>query len=448
MLNQFTASLWGDEAFSAVLSRNSIADILTIISKDTSPPLYNITEHLWFQLFGSGELVIRLLSFVYYLIASFFVYKFVTYFWDRRTAVVAVLLTFFNPFFFVYAFEGRMYSILALGVVASMYFFGKLMFPKRERSSIRQSLPTIIGYILATSWALYSHHFAIFAVIIQGVWLSFPLVKRNLTQTKQIILGFIGVAILYTPWLPSLYAQTKLVGTGFWLARPTLTNLGEIIQKYLATGNSNSLVYLAFGLIIVTLVARRWKDAPVKTIFVLTWFLGPILLAFIISQRYTSIFYDRYLLYTIPAGMILVATNTRKAISVVAISGCLAVFVYVDYLYFTHPTKLPFKELAAYLLETKRGDDFVINWNSAAHHLWESKYYQINAPLYIPQGGELPFYVGTAQMTKDDVIRSLPPKACRVGVITSGSVDEVIIPEYKPSETKIFGNLKFIWFSK
>ena len=124
-MNQFTASLWGDEAFSAILSMKPIPEIVSIIARDTSPPLYNLTENFWFRIFGSSEVAIRALSFFYFLIAVFFVYKIGKYFWGKKTGILAAVLTFLNPFFFIYAFEGRMYSLLAAGVSASMYFFIK-----------------------------------------------------------------------------------------------------------------------------------------------------------------------------------------------------------------------------------------------------------------------------------------------------------------------------------
>jgi len=155
MPNQFTVNLWGDEAFSAVLSTNSIPELIKIIARDTSPPLYNITEHLWFSVFGNSEVAIRSLSFLYFLIAVFFTYKIGVLLWDRRAGLLAGVLTFLNPFFFVYAFEGRMYSILAATVTASVYFFLKRNW---------------FGYVLATVAALYSHNFAVFAIFVQGLW--------------------------------------------------------------------------------------------------------------------------------------------------------------------------------------------------------------------------------------------------------------------------------------
>jgi len=119
MLNQFNASLWGDEAFSAVLSKNQPLEIIKIIIRDTSPPLYNLTLHFWYQIFGISEVSIRALSFTYFVVTILFVYLIAKLLWGKKTGIISAILTFLNPFFFTYAFEGRMYSILALGVTSS-----------------------------------------------------------------------------------------------------------------------------------------------------------------------------------------------------------------------------------------------------------------------------------------------------------------------------------------
>ena len=114
MENQFTTSIWGDEGFSAILSMKSLPEIIQVISRDTSPPLWNITEWFAFQLFGTSEIVIRSLAFLYFLAAIFFTYKIGKLLWNKKTGILAAILTFLNPFFFIYAFEGRMYSIMSL----------------------------------------------------------------------------------------------------------------------------------------------------------------------------------------------------------------------------------------------------------------------------------------------------------------------------------------------
>ncbi len=439
MENQFNTSLWGDEAFSAILSMKSIPQILEIITRDTSPPLYNITEHLAFRLFGSSEAVIRGLSFFYYLIAVFFVYKIASYIWGKKAGYLAAAFTFFNPFFFIYAFEGRMYSILAAGVTASMYFF------------LTQNW---LGYIIATTAALYSHHFSIFALFIQGIiFLKYLIKKKERKNIKPMFLSFLVIGFLYIPWLMPLYKQTQMVASGFWLGTPTLADLRELIYKYLAQGIANPLnqyaLYLVFGLLLL----RDWTKKLWQSGQVILWFLGPIIIVWLISQKFQSVFYDRYLLYAIPAGMIIITTNLRK-VSFVLLALLLPLFILIDWNYFTHPVKRPFKQLASYIIENKKGDDFLINWNSASHHIWESKYYGLDAPIYILGDRELPFFVGTALMQKQDIIRQIPAKSPegytyqRVMAITSGPVDEVIIPLYTKGEYQQFGDLKAVWFEK
>ncbi len=423
-MNQFNVSLWGDEAFSAILSMKSAREIVSIITHDTSPPLFNLTEHFWFKFFGTSEIAIRLLVFIYFLIAVFFTYKIGEYLWDKKTGLIAATLTFLNTFLFAYGFEGRMYSLLLATVTASFYFF------------VRKNW---VGYVIATTLALYSHHFAIFAVFVQGLWFLKEMVNGKWSMVKSMLKAFIAIALLYSPWIIPLYNQTKMVGAGFWLGRPGITQLWELGLKYL----SISLLLLAL---------RVWTKNLGKSAILIAWFLLPILLTWLVSQKFQPIFFDRYLLYTIPAAMLLAASQLRT-ISKLALFIVIAVYLSADIFYFTHPFKRPFRDLANYVKEVKKGDDYLINWNAASHHLWESKYYGIPGPLYIPENKPLPFFVGTALMTKDDVISVVPArfdhnKINRVGVITSGSVDEVAIPGYTKSEVHTFGDLKFVWFTK
>ena len=175
------------------------------------------------------------------------------------------------------------------------------------------------------------------------------------------------------------------------------------------------------------------------------WVLGPIILAWLISQKFTSIFYNRYLLYTIPAVGIILASS-RSKLSIFPFLATLLLFIVIDLNYFFHPAKLPFKELGVYVSQTRKVNDFLINWNGSAHHLWETKFYGFDSPIYVPGNVELPFYVGTALMEEKDIVRNIPPDVNRVGVTTSGPLSEITLPEFREQEVKDLGNLKFVWY--
>ena len=456
-MNQFTTSLWGDEGFSAILSMKSLPEIIKTIINDTSPPLWNINEWLVFNTLGTAEIYIRGLAFFYFLIAVFFVYKIGSFLWDKKTGLLSAVLVFLNPFFFIYAFEGRMYSILAAGVTASMYFFLKILNTKNLKPKTFDK----VGYVVATLWAMYSHHFAIFAVFLQGLWFIYEFSFGERKKAKSLFKLFIFVAIGYLPWLYPLYNQTKMVGGGFWLGTPTLKELRNLIYEYLAEGIKTypfqilglKLHQIALYFVLTGFVVRNWfKDFKVN-LFLSSWFLFPILATWLVSQLFQSIFFNRYLLYAIPAAMLILASVRRKILSSFLLTSIIVIFVIIDVHYFTHPTKRPFLQLADYVKETRQEGDFLINWNGASHHLWETKYYQIPAPIYISGGGELPFFVGTALMKKEDIINTLPD-APRIGVVTSGSIDEIDLPDYTEIERKSFraesgdAEIHFVWYKK
>lgn len=437
----FNQSIWGDEGFSAILSMKSLPEIIKIIATDTSPPLWNITEWLLFNTLGTAEIYIRGLAFLYFSLTIFFTYKIGKLLWDKKTGLIAAALTFLNPFFFIYAFEGRMYSILALGVTASMYFFLKIM---RSKNVEKRDMA---GYVIATLWAMYSHHFAMFALMVQGLWFIREYIFGKRKRAMGMLKAFVFVGIGYLPWVVPLYKQVTMVGGGFWLGTPTLKDFFELLGKYLGAGIKHKFQEIALTLTLIILVFRNWLKKPKEDLFLLSWFVGPIALTWFISQVFQSIFFDRYLLYTIPGAMLLVASK-RKRLSEIIIAALVLVCIIINYHYFTHPTKLPFREMANYVKQTRQEGDFLINWNSSAHHIWETKYYGIPAPIYIPGGGELPYFVGTALMEKDDVISELPANIKRVGVVTTGPIEEIELPGYTKGKAKQLDNLKFIWYVK
>jgi hypothetical protein len=332
---------------------------------------------------------------------------------------------------------------MSFGVAASMFYFLK-----------RKWIP----YIIFTLFALYCHHFAFFILLVQGVWFLAEIVQKNFITAKKMFRSFLIIAIGYIPWMIPLYRQTKMVSGGFWLGKPTFEDLINLIFDYLARGNridinipimEVKLYQLALILVFITLILRNWLKNIRSTLFFLSWFLIPILVTYFISQKMQSIFFNRYMLYTIPGAMLLLGTCKRGLSSYITIISTLIIFGTIDYNYFFNPTKLPFRQYSEYVKTQSVSRDILINWNSSSHHLWETKYYQIPAPIYIPEGkGDLPYFVGTALMEESDIIRNIPDNVKRIGVVTSGPVDEVKINGYTLIDIKEVGGIKYLLLIK
>jgi hypothetical protein len=237
-----------------------------------------------------------------------------------------------------------------------------------------------------------------------------------------------------------------------------MTDLINLIYEYMSEGIKNinlklpvvneTLYHLSLYIVFALLILRKWWKVVKRSIFLILWFLGPILLTWLVSQKFTPIFYNRYLLYAIPPAMMLIV-SARSKLSFIPLSLLIVLFAFIDYDYFTHPAKLPFKQYSQIVKSELRSGDYLINWNSSSHHLWETKFYGIPAPIYIPKtGGTLPFFVGTALMTDADIVNEIPEGTERVGVVTSGPVEEINVPGYTESEVRTSGNLKFVLMVK
>lgn len=427
-MNQFAVSLWGDEGWAITLAVKPIFDIVRIVAKDTSPPLFYLLLHAWISIWGTSETAIRSLTFIFFLgtvVTVFFIGK---HLWDKKTGLLAAILTFTNPFLFSYAFEGRMYSLLALTSTLSIYFF------------IRKKT---VPFILSTAAALYTHHFSIFIIFFEIFWRLLSCWRKPIKKILFSFTDFFVVAILYIPWIYPLYYQTSLVKSGFWLGKPKPGDLLEVMVKFLVGPGKETFRIIALGLIVVAAALRKQVKQKEGSFFLIGWFFTPLILTFFVSQIFQPIFYDRYLLLTIPAASLFLASQRRK-MTTIFIGIAIVLLAFYDLNYFLHPTKRPFSQMAAFIKQ-QASNLPLINFNGSAHHLWESKYYGLNAPIYSPQ--PLPFYAGTALMEKGDVIASLPDQKI-IGVITSSQVEEVKIPNYHILDSKHFGQLSFVWIEQ
>ncbi|PIS15090.1 hypothetical protein COT63_01815 [Candidatus Shapirobacteria bacterium CG09_land_8_20_14_0_10_38_17] len=436
MVNQFNASLWGDEAFAAVLAQHLPLEIIAKVAKDTSPPLYYLFLHFWMRLFGTSEIAIRALSFSFFLLTCFFIYLIGKKLFGQKTGILAAALSLVNPFLFHYAFEGRMYALLVLACTASIYFYLKKSW---------------FWYIVATLAALYTHHFALLVIAVQGIWFLISVFQKKKRFFSNSFWAFLIVGLFYLPWLPALYYQTTLVESGFWLAKPNLKSLIDLFLSFTIGGEAKTLkLKIILGLLLLFLGLRQWKEKKRATQYLLIWYLVPIILTFVVSFLGQSIFFDRYLLLVIPSLTLLLASNLRKVKKTPFGLSILTVIIFLlgtnAFAYFIHPNKKPFAYLAFYIKQNKTEETGLINYCGNAHHLFESKYYHLQAPIYVPDGN-LPFFVGTALMVREDVISELPNRDL-IWVITSDNKEDVDLTNYQYCGGQEFDGLKVLWFKR
>ncbi len=433
MLTQWNESLWGDEGFSALAVMRSFGETMGIVMRDTAPPLFYILGWIWGRMFGFDEVSLRSLSLLLMLGAAGFaggiIYQIEK---DKINAFLGFGLVFLTPFLMPFAFEWRMYALLNFTVLGSVYFF------------VRKKWG---WYVLFSLMALYTHHFGMFTIMGEFLWFLISECEwKKLKKYLRQLWPFLAIGIGYLPWLYPMYLQiSKVKGGGFWLSVPTTSEVSLLILKFVVGGVKKEW-WVVTGLVVaVILKGKGWKKVGKSWIGLMVIFLAPVVLAYVVSYLVTPIFYDRYLLSVAVGMVILLVLGSKKWVWPVLVL-LMMVYGYQSFNQFTHPGKRPFREMANYIKEVRTEDDFLLNYNGRSHHLWESKYYGIPAPIYVP-GEPLPLYVGTAQMKSEDTVAKIPKIKGRLGIISSESVGEIEIPGYKVTEYKQFGELRFSWWN-
>ncbi len=405
---------------------------MSVVIKDTAPPLFYILGAIWGKIFSFSEASRRALSFLLILGAALFATIIIYHLEkNKKIAILVGLLALTTPFLEPFAFEWRMYALLTFTAMGSIYFFLK-----------RSWTP----YILFTTAALYTHHLALFTLLSQGAW--FLISEFNWKKPKTYfpqLKPFLIIAALYLPWLYPMYRQTKMVQSeGFWLSVPTLEELFNLLYKFLTGGVGKTLTLPVTIIAGLLLLFKDWKRIGKSFLELMFVFIGPVLISFAVSYLVTPVFYDRYLLATTVGIATLIGLGIKRYFRFLLLA-LVILYTIISVNQFTHPQKAPFKDLAKSVKSQLLEGDFLVNHNGKSHHLWESKYYGIPAPIYNP-GDPLPFYVGIAQMTNDDTIKALP-EAKRIGVISDFG-ENINLPNYHKTTSEKFGGLEFSWWEK
>ena len=185
-------SLWRDEAFSYLLAKKNIFQIIILTAKDFNPPLYYLILHYWIKIFGSSEIALRSLSFIFFWATLYAVYLFLSniFKFSLKKSFFYLLFFLINPLFLYYAFEARMYLMFAFFATLSFYSLYK------KNSKL---------YLFSTIFGLYTHYFMILILV------THYFINKNRGQLKAFL--------SFVPWLLLVFFQKGIVNGSFWIKR-------------------------------------------------------------------------------------------------------------------------------------------------------------------------------------------------------------------------------------
>ncbi|MGZ4922151.1 MAG: glycosyltransferase family 39 protein [Halobacteriota archaeon] len=411
--------IWWDEAWSLWVAHMEAPQVIHLAVIDNHPPLYYLMLHYWVLAFGDSEFVVRFLSVIFSVLAIPMIYAVGRQLFDKQVGIVGALILSLSALNVQFAQETRMYSLMVLLALISMYFFILLL----ERPSLAFS----VGYVAATALLLYNHVYGFFVVVAQNAYLLalFLLWRDRPLRLKSWVLHQAALLVLYIPWLVVLISQISEVERDFWIPIPTLSTLLVTFYDYAGTTKLQAIFLLLAvfsvisyrrisGSLMQSLQSRKiehllWEVRLTNTkevCLLAVWLLVINIVPFAISHFSTPIYFYKY---TIPASIALylfvaagirnINWNYAKAgvillISILSLALCIASA--------QSPSALTMKpqarEAVTTVVQNATGGDLVIVYPSS--HALEFGYYNHRPDLIVTPAVQ-PFVFWSSSADKD-----------------------------------------------
>ncbi|MCS7075535.1 MAG: glycosyltransferase family 39 protein [Bacteroidia bacterium] len=301
-------SLNGDEAFSVYHAQMSVPMIISELSKGNNPPLYEIFLHFWIKLFGISELSVRFPSLITSCVTLIFLYLYCARYFNRRVAVYVSLLFIFTNYNVKYAHQARVYAIMGMLSIMSVYYFTNLLqyyitrpYPNSKMKLKEVFNTSFIVLVVINTLLIYAHYFGFWVLIAE---LFFILLHyRILIRIWREVLVFSAVILLlYLPNIKVFFVRFAVssVHGNLFIPKPngveTLYNMIWTFCNQPVVAVSVMILLFAFAVSIFVSKKPEFRTderLPARLIAFLFFFI--FLSMFFISYKITM-FLDRYLM--------------------------------------------------------------------------------------------------------------------------------------------------------
>ena len=330
--------LWFDEIFSVHAARHTWAELWRFAAADLiHPPLFYALLKVWMAAGGESLLWLRLfpaLTSILALVPFFLLARELRL--TAQATNIALLLLAANGHLIKYAQELRMYSLLLLFALVSLWLFAKLL---NSTSAPREILFALFFFNLLL---VYTHYYGLALVACECAFVAL----RDRSKLAPFLIACAPVALLFAPWALAC-AGAANEGGGLaqnigWIERPGVAGASEMFallnEPFHFRQSSDQPIYargalllglLLVGLPVVALFVRLTKRAGKESesldaardvcerkgvaIFLAFFALTPFALAFAASYALpVSVWGTRHLIfiaapYALLAGIALLA---------------------------------------------------------------------------------------------------------------------------------------------
>jgi mannosyltransferase len=303
---------WSDECFSVEIAWIDWRNFFHLMWwREANMSLYYVVLRLWLH-FGHSPFLIRSLSVLFAAATLPAIYWLANLLYSRPVAIIATALLAFNAYHVRYSQEARSYTLFVLlATLSSGFLIAWLRKPTRKYW---------LGYIATSILAIYAHFYALLLVLAHVAvlrWFGAPNEKASEAPRKvpsDLKRAWITIGIAVLPLL--IFVAKTGAGPIKWIRRPGLRDLYEFWQ--LLSGGSWILAAIFAAACLAALVplrnrmpARNQPWQIWRSQFLLVWLVFPIALTVVLSFA-RPVFLPRYMIFCLPALLILVAAGLER----------------------------------------------------------------------------------------------------------------------------------------
>jgi uncharacterized membrane protein len=389
-------SLWYDEASSWQTAKFPLAELLPSVRLNVHLPLYYVLLKGWISVWGESVAALRGFSIAWGLVTVLAMDGFAREVYrssaagdDRASGrrgfgLLVASVVALSPFQMFGSIEARMYSLgTALTAISSALLLRILCLPDRSRLWWAYGA-TIIGL-------LYSHHYGLFSVAAQWLFLALDLIWRigrgAWAEARALAMkaGAVGalVAAAYLPAFALLRAQTNRVMQDYWIPELRWRYFWGTFSEFLIP--THGFDFLLGGQVVCAVAALSCLVVAVRgrrgDYLVLSSALVPMLLAAAISMA-QPIWIARYFrfahLFLLTAIALAIVNTTRsvlilRAVLITLLFAVLLGANVVFWQYLDIPNGGGVRQAVATILAERRKGEIIVTFD---HHQYvTAKYY-------------------------------------------------------------------------
>jgi len=316
-------SLWYDELLELDIAQGPIWEINAQLVRHAAMPLDYYLLHGWLRL-GRQEAWVRFPALLFGVLAIPMIYILGRHFFGRRVGLVAAALLTLSPFAISYSQETRPYALLLFMVTVAIFGLWQAF----QRHQHRYWIIAIVGLVGAVA----SHYFALFLLLPVALFVGVQQVYHLKDGRYWQHTGLFGLSLLliFVILIPD-GRLLRLYSVGDRFARESYQletytapadeklnggsgppiSRGFFLEKMVMPLSTINLpVLLLFNaFFLVGLLSLLWIHPGRRPaiLLLLAWLLLPPLLIYLFLLHRGTFYAIRYILYTLPAYLLLVA---------------------------------------------------------------------------------------------------------------------------------------------